>query len=128
MTKFGLLLLLILVNQAVALGQRENALPLGPSVFTQKLVDKKSNPIIGAKITITYPDGKQRPEDTFVSDSNGRFSAYIYRYDQAYIDLKISYKNKVIKTIRYTNTSRGMNIGIGEPSIRCVIKRKYLPN
>lgn len=105
-----------------------NALPPGPSTISGTLVDQHGNPIPGAKVTVKYPDGKQREVDTFTSNEWGIFQVYIFRYGQPYIDLEIRVGKKVCRTIRYSNPGRGMNLGSYREKIECKLKKRKKKN
>jgi len=117
-------------NDSIKIDQRDYnrrnnyPLPPGPSSISGTLVDQYGNPIQGANVTVKYPDGKQRPVDTFTSNEWGIFSVSVFRYDQPYIDLEIKVGKKVSKTIRYMNPGRGKNLGHYTQKIVCPVKKK----
>jgi hypothetical protein len=100
--------------------QQRNALPPGPARITGTLVNKKGEPVNDVLVTVKYPDGKQRDADTFKTNPDGIFQVYVFRNDQAYIDLKIIRGRKILKRIRYCAPSPGTNIG--HPSNKIVIQ------
>jgi hypothetical protein len=90
---------------------RQNALPIGPSIITGTIVNKKGEAIKGAVVRLRYPDGYEQPGSMTITDANGRFSAYVLHYHQPYVDLEIIVKKKSRKTIRYSDPGMGKTIG-----------------
>lgn len=104
--------------------RNHNPLPPGPTRISGEVIDQYGNPIHGARITVKYPDKKQRDADTFLSNEWGKYMASVFRYDQPYIILEIKVENKVCKTIRYNDPRFGMNIGSSNDSIVCKVRKK----
>lgn len=101
-----------------------NPLPPGPTRISGEVVDRYGNPIKDARITVKYPDKKQRDADIFFTNEWGRYSASVFRYDQPFIVLEIKVDNKVCKTIRYNDPGRGMNLGFSEKATVCKVRKK----
>ena len=108
---------LLLISFSV-FSQEHNPLPPGPSTISAMVCDTSGKGLSNATVTVKYADGQQRSCDTF-KVYDGYFTAYIFRYDQAYIDLEISINGKICKTIRYNNPGMGMNLGHPMNKIIC---------
>ena len=116
-----LLFLLLLISGSL-FSQGENALPPGPATISGKVVDKTGEGVKGATLTVLYKDGKQRPCDTFYSNSDGYFTAYVFREDQDYVDLEIKINGLLCKIIPFNGVIPGCNLGHPFNQILCPIK------
>lgn len=114
-----ILLPIVFLFSILCYAQENNALPPGPSTVSGKVMDENGNPIAKAKVTVLYADSVQRDADNFYTNEWGYFTAYVFRYNQKYIDIQIKVSDKVCKTIRYNNPGMGKNLEMGQREFTC---------
>ncbi len=114
-----LILILFVFLTFKSFAQENNPLPPGPSNINGQVVDSKNKAIANAEITVLYTDKQQRPCDTFKSNMDGYFTAYVFRYDQSHIDLEIKINGKICQTIRIDHPGMGFVIMVPGNKIIC---------